>query len=45
MWLANISTQLVFILERMQRQYKKNADEHHKEQPSFKVDDQVWFRQ
>ncbi len=43
MWLAHVRTQLVSNLEKMQRQYKENVDEHWKEQPSFKVEDQVWL--
>jgi hypothetical protein len=30
-------------LEKMQRQYKENVNEHWKEQPSYKVEDQVWL--
>jgi hypothetical protein len=45
MWLANVWAQLVSNLEEMQRRYKENVDEHKKEQPNFKVRDQVWFRQ
>jgi hypothetical protein len=43
MWLANIWAQIVSSLKEVQRHYKENANEHHKEQPSFKVDNQVWF--
>ncbi len=39
MWLANVQTQFVFNLKKMQRWYKENVDEHQKEQPSFKVGD------
>jgi hypothetical protein len=39
MWLANVRIQLVFNFKMTQRQYKENADEHKKEQPSFKVGD------
>jgi hypothetical protein len=35
----NIRTQLAFSLEKTQRRYKENANEHFKEQPSFKVGD------
>jgi hypothetical protein len=45
MWLTVVQTQLVFNLEETQRWYKENVDEHWKEQPSFKVEDQVWLRQ
>jgi hypothetical protein len=37
MWLVEVQTQLVFNLEKTQKQYKENVDEHQKEQPSFKV--------
>jgi hypothetical protein len=30
----------VFNLENAQRQYNENVDEHHKEQPSFKDENQ-----
>jgi hypothetical protein len=43
MWLANIRTQLVSSLEKTQRWYKEDVNEHRKEQPSFKVGDQVWL--
>jgi len=43
MWLANIRTQLVSSLEKTQRWYKEDVNEQHKEQPSFKVGDQVWL--
>ncbi len=45
MWLVDVQTQLVSNLEEAQRRYKENVDEHWKEQPSFKVGDQVWFQQ
>ncbi len=45
MWLANVWIQFIFNFEETQRQYKDNDDEHKKEQPSFKVGDQVWLRQ
>jgi hypothetical protein len=45
MWLTDIWTQLVFNLEKVERGYKENVDEHMKENPSFKVKNQVWFRQ
>ncbi len=44
MWLVNIQTQLVSSLEEVQRRYKENANEHHKAQSGFKVDNQVWLR-
>jgi hypothetical protein len=43
MWLANIQTQLVSNLEEAQRRYKENVIEYCKEQPSFKVNNQVWL--
>jgi hypothetical protein len=43
MWLANIRAQLVSNLEKTQRLYKDNAYVHHKDQPNFKVENQVWF--
>jgi hypothetical protein len=39
-WLVNIRAQLVSSFKEAQRWYKENANEHHKEQPSFKVSDQ-----
>jgi hypothetical protein len=41
----NIQAQFVFNVEETQKQYKDNVDEHSKEQSSFKVKNQVWFRQ
>jgi hypothetical protein len=41
MWLTDVQTQLVSNLEKTQRRYKENVDEHWKEQPNFKVGDQV----
>jgi hypothetical protein len=35
MWLVNIQTQLISSLEEAQRQYKENANEYRKEQPSL----------
>jgi hypothetical protein len=43
MWLANVWVQLVSNLEEAQKWYKENVNEHRKEQPSFKVRDQVWL--
>jgi hypothetical protein len=43
-WLTNIQTQLVSNLEEVQRWYKKNVDKHHKNQPNFKVGNQIWFQ-
>ncbi len=43
MWLMDIQAQLVSNLEKVQRQHKKNVNEHRKEQPSFKVEDWVWL--
>ncbi len=45
MWLVDVWAPLVSNLEKTKGQYKDNVDEHWKEQPSFKVGDQVWFRQ
>jgi len=39
MWSANVRVQLISNLEKIERQYKDNVDEHRKEQPSFKVGD------
>ncbi len=44
MWLVDVWIQLVFNLKEAQKQYEENVDEHQKEQPNFKVRDQVWFR-
>jgi hypothetical protein len=44
MWLTNVWIQLVFNLEQTQRWYKENVNEHWKEQPNFKVGEQVWFQ-
>jgi hypothetical protein len=44
-WLTNIWTQLVFNFEETQRWYRDNDGEHHKEQPRFKVKDQIWIQQ
>jgi hypothetical protein len=44
MWLVDIRTQLVSNLEKTQRRYKENVDEHQKEQLNFKVEDQVWLQ-
>jgi hypothetical protein len=44
MWLMDVCTQLVSNLEEAQRRYKENVDEHRKEQPNFKVRDQVWLQ-
>ncbi len=33
MWLTNVQTELISNLEKTQRQYKENANEHWKEQP------------
>jgi hypothetical protein len=41
MWLVDVWTQLVYNLQEAQKQYKENVDEHQKEQPNFKVGDQV----
>jgi exosome complex RNA-binding protein Rrp4 len=41
MWLVDIRAQLVSNLENVQRQYKENANKHHKDQPNFKVGNQV----
>jgi hypothetical protein len=41
MWLTDVRAQLLFNLEETQRRYKENANEHCKEQPNFKVEDQV----
>jgi hypothetical protein len=35
--------QLILNLEKTQRRYKENDNEHWKEQPNLKVGDQVWF--
>jgi hypothetical protein len=43
MWLVNVRTQLVSNLEETQRRYKKNVDEHQKEQPNFKVETKFGF--
>jgi len=42
-WLVNIRAQLVSNFEEAQRRYKENAYVHHKDQPNFKVENQVWF--
>ncbi len=39
MWLVDVQAQLVFNLEKTKRWYKKNVNEHWKEQPNFKVGD------
>jgi len=39
MWLADVQTQFVSNLEKTQRRYKENVDEHQKEQPNFKFGD------
>ncbi len=39
MWLANVWAQIVSNLEKTQKWYKENANEHLKEQPNFKVMD------
>jgi exosome complex RNA-binding protein Rrp4 len=44
-WLVDIQAQLISNLEKAQRQYKENVDKDHKNQPNFKVKDQVWFQQ
>ncbi len=44
-WLTDIQTQLVSNHEEVRKRYKENVDKHHKDQPNFKVGDQVWFRQ
>ncbi len=41
MWLANIQAQLVSKLEKAQIWYKDNVDVLHKDQPNFKVGDQI----
>jgi hypothetical protein len=43
MWLVNTRTQLVFSPEEAQKWYKENVNEHHKEQPNFKVGNIVWL--
>jgi exosome complex RNA-binding protein Rrp4 len=43
MWLVDIQAQLISNLEEAQRRYKENVDEHCKDQPNFKVGDQVWL--
>jgi hypothetical protein len=40
-WLTNIQTQLVSNLEEIRRRYKENVDAHCKDQPNFKVENQV----
>ncbi len=45
MWLVDVRVQLVYNLQEAQKRYKENVDEHQKEQPSFKVRDQVWLWQ
>jgi hypothetical protein len=45
MWLANVWVQLISNLEKTQRWYKENVDEHWKEQTNFKVENQVWLWQ
>jgi hypothetical protein len=44
MWLVDVQIQFVFNLKKTQRQYKENVNEHRKEQPDFKVRDQVWLQ-
>jgi exosome complex RNA-binding protein Rrp4 len=41
MWLMDVQAQLVSNLEETQSWYKKNVNEHQKEQPNFKVGDYV----
>jgi len=41
----DVQTQLVFNLEEAQEWYKENANEHWKEQPNFKVKDQILLQQ
>jgi hypothetical protein len=45
MGLANVLAKLIFNLEETKRWYKENVDEHWKEEPNFKVENQVWFWQ
>jgi hypothetical protein len=45
MWLTDVWAQHVFNFEKKQKQYKENVDDHWKQQPTFKVRDQVWLRQ
>jgi formate-dependent nitrite reductase cytochrome c552 subunit len=44
MWLVDVQIQFVSKFEEAQRRYKMNVDEHQKEQPNFKVGDQVWLQ-
>jgi len=39
MWLVDVQAQLISNLEKMQKWFKENVDEHEKEQPNFKVKD------
>jgi hypothetical protein len=41
MWLKKFQAQLVSNLEKTQERYKDNVNEHWKEQPNFKVRDQI----
>jgi hypothetical protein len=43
-WSGDIWTQFISNLEEAQKKYKENVDKHHKDQPNFKVKDQVWFQ-
>jgi hypothetical protein len=44
-WLVDIRAQLVSNLEETWRRCKENVDTHLKDQPNFKVKDQVWIQQ
>ncbi len=42
-WLIDFQTQLISNLEEVRRRYKENANKHHKDQPNFTVEDQIWI--
>jgi hypothetical protein len=44
MWLTNVWVQLVSNTEEARKWYKENVNEHQKEQPNFKVENQVWLQ-